>query len=169
MMIRNTFTIQVPVQELWDYLLDIERMHACIPGVEKVKAVDAETYEATLKVKVGPIAASFGGKVRLLEVVPPSRLVAKVEAKDARTASMVSARFTADLRPLAEDQTEVAYQTDVSIAGALGNFGQGVMREIAKRMTLAFARCVEERLREPVADAGGQSQPPPSQVEIRSP
>ncbi len=146
MLIEQTFVVQAPHQAIWDFLFDVERMSACIPGAEKVEALDAETYQGTLKIKVGPIAASFSGKVRLLAVDPPRRLVAEVKATDARSASLVTATFTSTLAPVAQDHTEVTYQVDFSIRGALGRFGQGVMREIAKRMTTEFVRCVEAQL-----------------------
>jgi len=88
----------------------------------------------------------------LLEVEPPRRLVAKAEGKDARSASLVSAMFTASLNSLDTDQTEVVYQIDVTVRGALGRFGQGVMREIAKRMTTEFAHCVEAQLLVPAEE-----------------
>lgn len=146
MMIEQTFTVQAPIQNLWNFLIDIERMSLCVPGAENVKALDDTHYEGTLKVKIGPIVASFQGQAELVQVEAPRRLVAKGSAKDERSNSLASATFSADLRPLAEDQTEIAYQVDVAIRGTLGNFGQGVMREVAKRMTAEFARCVETRL-----------------------
>jgi len=162
MLIEQTFVIQVPHQTLWDFLLDVERMSLCMPGVEKVEALDADSkgrsrnYQGSLKVKIGPIAAAFAGKARWVEVNPPRRLVAKAEGADARTASLVSATFAATLTPVSENQTEVAYQIDFVIRGALGRFGQGVMREIAKRMTAEFARCVESRLQAPAEPSSGE-------------
>ncbi len=149
MLIDQTFLVNVPAQTLWDFLLDIPRMSACMPGVEKVEAAGDQTYLGTLKVKVGPIAAQFGGKVTLLEVDAPRRLVAKAEGADARTASLVSATFTSTLKPVSESQTEIAYQVDVAVRGLLGRYGQGVMREVAKNMTAEFARCVEAHLKDP--------------------
>lgn len=148
MLIEQTFVIDAPQQVLWDFLFDIPRMSACMPGVEKVEALDDKTYAGLLKVKVGPIAAHFGGKVTLLEVEAPHRLVAKAEGNDARTASLVSATFTAALKPLSDTQTEVAYQIDFAVRGVLSRYGQGVMREVAKNMTAQFARCVEARIKE---------------------
>ncbi len=146
MIIEQTFTVQAPIQSLWDFLIEIERMSLCIPGAENVEALDETHYEGTLKVKIGPIVASFRGKAELLEVEAPNRLVAKGGAKDERSNSLASATFTANLRSLAEYQTEIAYQVDVAIRGTLGKFGQGVMAEVAKRMTAEFAHCVETRL-----------------------
>ena len=160
MFIEQTFTVQAPIQNLWDFLIDIEQMSLCIPGAENVEALDETHYEGTLKVKIGPIMASFRGKAELLEVEAPKRLVAKGGAKDERSGSLASATFTADLRPLAENQTEIAYQVDVAIRGTFGKFGQGVMGEVAKRMTAEFAQCVETRL---------TSQPEPAVETIAEP
>lgn len=167
MIIEQTFTIQAPLQDLWDFLIDIERMSLCVPGAENVKALDETHYEGTLKVKIGPIVASFQGQAELLEVEAPKRLVAKGGGKDERSGSLASATFTANLRPLAEDQTEIAYQVEVAMRGTFGRFGQGVMSEIAKRMTAEFAQCVETRLTrqpEPAAEmaAGPVRTPSPA-------
>ena len=152
MLIEQTFVINAPAQQVWDFLFDIPRMSACMPGVESVTAVDDKTYEGRLKVKVGPISAQFGGKVTLVEVEAPHRLVAKAEGSDARTASLVSATFGSTLKPLSEDTTEIAYQIDVAVRGLLGRYGQGVMREVAKNMTARFARCVDEALKDTAKD-----------------
>ena len=150
MNIEQKFTVQVPIRTLWDFLIDIEQMSACVPGAENVKATGEETFEGVLKIKVGPIQASFAGTAQLLETDAPRRLVAKGQASDQRSSSMASATFTATLNALDEATTEVIYQVEVNIRGALGRFGQGVIREVAKRLTAEFARCIEARLAAPV-------------------
>jgi carbon monoxide dehydrogenase subunit G len=149
MLIEHTFSVNVPHQTLWDFLFDIPRVSACMPGVDNVESTDPNTYIGKFKVKIGPIAAEFGGKVTLLEVDAPRRLVARAEGTDARTASLVAANFSSTLNPTSESQTEVAYQIDVAVRGVLGRYGQGVMREVAKAMTAQFARCIEAQLRDP--------------------
>lgn len=150
MLIEQTFNVQAPIQRLWDFLIDVERIGPCVPGVKKVEAIDARTYHGSLEVKVGPIAARFGGKVTLIEIVPPHRLVAKAEGLDSRSSSLVSVTFTSVLTALDDARTQVSYQMDVAVRGPLGQFGQGVMREIVKSTTLQFATCVEARLRDDV-------------------
>ena len=142
MIIEQTFTVQAPIQNLWDFLIDIERMSQCVPGAQNVKALDDSHYEGTLKVKIGPIVASFRGQAELLEVEAPQRLVARGGAKDERSDSLASATFTVNLRSLAQDQTE--------------------MSEAAKRMTTEFAQCVESRLtRQPKPAVEAVAQPVP--------
>lgn len=154
MIIEDKFAISNPIGEVWDFFLDIPGVSTCVPGVEKVEQVDDETFAGTLAVKVGPIAANFDGRVVIADMEPPRRLVARAEGKDKRTASMVSAAFTATLNETAPDETEVSYQIDVTIRGRLGQFGQGVIRETARQMTQAFATCVQARLAEKAAEDG---------------
>lgn len=145
MKIEGSFTLQAPVNAVWDYLLNIEEMSQCIPGVDSLETLDANTYRGNLQVKVGPIKAAFGGTVTLLEIEPPHRLVAAIQADDRRNASQVKATFTSRLTPIT-DGTEVAYTIDASVRGRLAQFGQAVAQSTAKKMAGAFGRCIQEKI-----------------------
>ena len=57
--------VMVPVarEPLWDFLMDIPKVAQSLPGVEKVDQIDNDTYEGTLKVRVGPISLTLQGKI----------------------------------------------------------------------------------------------------------
>lgn len=158
MIIEDKFSIPVPVQQVWDFFVDIPKVSQCIPGVEKVEQVDDQTFTGSLGVRVGPIAANFEGNVVLAELEPPRRLVVRAEGKDRSTASMVSGTMTATLGETAPGQTEVAYQIDVAIRGRLGQFGQAVIIETAKQISQAFATCVQAQLADQAALTFDQAQ-----------
>ena len=164
MIIEQKFTVQAPLQRLWDFLIDVERMSACVPGAENVKAVGENEFEGTLKVKVGPIQTRFAGSAKIIETEAPYRLVAKAEASDQRSSSMASVTFTSNLKAIDANATEVVYQVDANIRGTMGRFGQGVIREISKRLAAEFAACVEARLAEatPVKAAASRTISAPS-------
>ena len=145
MKISDSFLIHAPPEKVWNFLLDIERMSRCVPGVESVEAVDDKTYRGKLKVKVGPIAATFGGVARLTELDPPRRLVASVEGDDKASASAVKAVFEATLSAV-EGGTEVSYQMDVALRGRLAQFGGPVIGATAKKMTAEFAKNIGGQL-----------------------
>ena len=48
---------------LWDFLMDIPKVAKSLPGVEKINRIDDQTYEGTLKVRVGPIGLTLQGKI----------------------------------------------------------------------------------------------------------
>lgn len=146
MIIEERFIISAPIQQVWDFFLDIPRVSQCVPGVQQVDQVADQTFSGSLGVKVGPIKANFSGQATLLELEPPHRLTARAEGKDKTTASMVSATFTATLAEIDPNQTRVEYEIDVAIRGRLGQFGQGVIRETSRQLTQVFVNCVQEQL-----------------------
>lgn len=156
MIIEETFTIDAPIQKVWDFFFDINQMSKCVPGAE-VKQLDATNYEGALSIKVGPIGASFNGSVTITSQTPPTAIEASVKGKDKMTGSMVEGKFASTLKPLASHQTEISYQIDVAIRGKLGQFGQTVIQDTAKRISAEFLSCVKAQLEAPE----GAAPPPP--------
>lgn len=158
MIIEDTFEIAASAQEVWDLLIDIPTISACIPGAEQVEQEEDDSFSGLLVVKVGPIKANFKMNGRLIDVDPPRQLTAEVQGKDKNTSTLVSATFTATLTEIEPDRTELHYKTDVAIRGRLGQFGQGVIRETAKELTQVFVSCLEAQvLKNQSLDNSGQS------------
>lgn len=145
MLIKDTFIINAPVETVWDFFLDIERVSQCVPGVESCEIIDDKNYRGTLKVKVGPISASFNGVAVLEEVEPPRRLVASVGGDDQSTKSLVKATFSSTFEPV-ETGTQIAYEMDVNMRGRLAQFGSTVIKGVAKKMTTQLVSCVQTAL-----------------------
>jgi carbon monoxide dehydrogenase subunit G len=158
MIIQETFTIDAPIQQVWDFFLDINQVSKCVPGAE-IRQVDPASYEGTLTIKVGPIGASFSGSVTITSRTPPTAIEASVKGKDKMTGSMVDGKFASALKPLAPNQTEVSYQIDVAIRGKLGQFGQTVIQDTARRISAEFLSCVKAQIEVP------EAAPPPMTVE----
>lgn len=139
MKIIDSFTVQSPLNIVWDYLLNIEEMSKCVPGVESVDAVDENTYNGKLKVRVGPISASFNGTVKITEITPTNRIVAEISGDDRGSATSVKATFESLLEEV-EEGTKVNYQMDLNLRGRLAQFGSAVVSATAKKMTAEFAK-----------------------------
>jgi carbon monoxide dehydrogenase subunit G len=151
MIIEGKFAIQAPIQQVWSFLVDLERVSACMPGVEKVSQTDDKTYNGTVTVKVGPIGTSFQGNVVKTEEQAPNLLKARLQGRDAKTASMVTGEFVSELSETADGQTEVNYKFDIAIRGHLGQFGQAVILDTARQLTDEFVACVRARIERPEA------------------
>ena len=146
MELEDQFVIEAPIHLVWKFFSDIPQVAACVPGVEIVDQLDEENINVALSIKVGPIKAKFNGKVSITDLDPPHRLTARGEGKDNNTSSMVSATFSAILSDVDKTKTAVNYSVDVVIRGRLGQFGQGVIRATAKRITAVFVECVQEKV-----------------------
>lgn len=146
MVIEDEFVIQQPIQDVWDFFFDIPRVSGCVPGAEQVEEIEDGLYKGNLSVRIGPIAANFGGKVSIVDLDPPNRIVAKVEGRDKATASVIDGEFVAKLSHANGGYTRVQHQLDVVVRGRLGQFGTGVIQEVAKEMTKAFVVCVQHEM-----------------------
>ncbi|MER3406631.1 MAG: hypothetical protein C4289_16915, partial [Chloroflexota bacterium] len=54
--------IAAPRQRVWEALNDPEILRISIPGCESVTRTAPDAFEARVSVKIGPMAAKFGGK-----------------------------------------------------------------------------------------------------------
>lgn len=157
MIIEERFSIQAPLQHVWDFFLDVPRSSACMPGVTDVEQVDERSYRGRVQVRLGPLKAGFTMMVDLEEVVERERIALAAKGSDRGTSSLVQARITANLTPEGPARTAVSYAMDVSVRGPLGRFGQTVMRDTARSMTEQFIECVERRLALSGSGGGGDA------------
>jgi carbon monoxide dehydrogenase subunit G len=141
MIIDQQTTVPAPVDRVWEFVNDIPAVSRCMPGVEDFKPTGDDTYEGTLKVRVGPIGVRLQGKIVVAErdrEALRSRL--DVQAAERRINSTVSAKATMTLVPQGDAATQLNIHTEASILGKLGEFGQAVMRRKADQILAEFAR-----------------------------
>ena len=60
MEIEDSFRVDLPVDDTWRVLLDIERIAPCLPGAQ-LQEIEGEEFRGVVKVKVGPITAQYKG------------------------------------------------------------------------------------------------------------
>lgn len=147
MIIKDEFTIDVPVETVWEFIHDIPQISRCIPGVQEVEEIGPDTYRGRVKVKVGPLSAEFSGRVTVIERIVPEKLVASVEGEDKKLASFVKGTFTGRLVPV-EAGTRMKYEVDAVVRGRLAQFGFTVVKGIAKKLTAEFAQRLSAALAE---------------------
>ena len=85
MEINNSFDVPLPPAQAWNVLMDIPRVAPCMPGAELTGAVDKETYNGKVSVKLGPVALAFAGQVKFTEIDEPNlKARAKAQGKDSK-------------------------------------------------------------------------------------
>jgi len=147
MLMEGKFTLKAPIQEVWDFLLKPETLASCIPGAEKMEAIDDKTYESVVKQKVGPISVKFKFTTKITEVDPPRHLKAVGQGADIAKAGTFSQETTVDLTEISKDEVEVSYSSNVSLVGRLATFGERIMRAKAKSVGEEFTRNLQEKLK----------------------
>ncbi|RLB94556.1 MAG: hypothetical protein DRH26_00915 [Deltaproteobacteria bacterium] len=146
MLIAETFSIPTSINTLYNFFLDAEKVGRCIPGCESVKVVGENEYDSIIKAKVGIISTKF--KVRtLIEETVPNRLIRTVgHGREKRNLGQFKQKTVIKLKSLSENETEVFYQSEVSIVGRLATFGDRIIKSKAKTMGKEFADSVKAKI-----------------------
>ena len=152
MLLEGMFTLQdAPIQEIWDFLLKPETLGSCIPGAEKMEAIDDKTYDSVVKASVGPISVRFKFTTTLAEMDPPHYLKAVGRGADIGKAGTFTQETTVHLKELSKDSVEISYHSNVSLVGRLSTFGERIMRAKARELESTFTHNLQEKLKSEVA------------------
>jgi len=146
MRIDGKFTIEAPIQTVWDSLLDPQTLGMCVPGAVKVEAIDAETYECIVKQRVGPIKVTLKFAMKLTEQTPPNHIKAEGRGADITKLGNFSTEMEVNLEETSPNNVEVSYIADVSLVGRLATFGERIMRAKAKDVGDEFTENLRKRL-----------------------
>jgi len=122
----NSFEVPLRPAEAWPLLMDIARIAPCMPGAEVTEVVDDKTYKGRIAVRLGPVALAFAGVVKL-EELDAVNYTARVKAQgsDAKGRGAANASASFRLEP-AQGGSKVLVHTDLSLSGAVAQYGRGV-------------------------------------------
>jgi carbon monoxide dehydrogenase subunit G len=165
MLIETGFTLARPLVDSWALLTDLERVAPAMPGVT-VESSDADGLHAVMRVKVGPVTASYRTVVSIVSLDEAARTaVLRASGKETRGPGTVDATVTARMAPEGDAATAVQLSTDLAVTGKMAQFGGGVMTEVAEKLLRQFADQLEEQLAAPETAAGAVASAPPIQAE----
>ena len=176
MKLENRFTVPVPVDEAWKVLLDVERIAPCMPGATLTK-FEGDNFEGTVKVKVGPINLTYGGKAAFLSKDETTH-VAVIDGSGKETRGTGTAKALITCRLVGKgDTTEIEVDTDLNVTGKPAQFGRGVLADVSAKLVDQFAACLSEEIRAgtpvaaaPAADASSTAAAPaPRPAAVRPP
>ncbi|HEV7753564.1 MAG TPA: SRPBCC family protein [Baekduia sp.] len=153
---ENTFLVQAPVDEVWDLLLDVERIAPCMPGAQVLEQTGDDAYKVAVKIRLGPMTMNYKGDVEILDKDASTRQATmRAKAKEARGQGTASA----DIRMALREQpggTEASIITSMQMSGKAAAMGQGIIKDVAASLTDTFAQNLAA-----MVDRGGAPAPAP--------
>lgn len=145
MRLDHEFTVPAPIGEVWQAVVDPERVAPCMPGATLTK-VEGDKFTGTVKVKLGPISLLYKGNGEFLEKDDAAhKITIKASGKDSRGAGTAAATVTLSLTE-AEGGTHGTVSTDLSITGKPAQFGRGLISEVGGKILDTFAGCLSGKL-----------------------
>ncbi len=163
MKLNNEFTVDVPVEDVWNVLLDLERITPCLPGASLTEETGEREYDGAMKVKLGPVTQQYKGTVKIQEADESAhRAVLRADGKDARGQGTASATIVSTLHDEGNGSTRVSVETDMQITGRAAQFGLGIQQQVSEKLLGRFADCLEEEITNGGAARGADVSEAPS-------
>ena len=143
-------TIPAPIDDVWAFLMDVQRVAVCAPGVESVEPVENDKYRGTLRIAMGPVRFSLAGDVSIVEQDEANKTaIMLAEAADKRAGGAVKATMRMSLNPAVgtpSPTTELRIETDAQLMGKSFEFGQPIIRKKADQLMTDFAKNIAKAL-----------------------
>jgi hypothetical protein len=144
----NTFEVPLPPAEAWPVLMDIQRVAPCMPGAQLTEVIDDRTYKGNIAVRLGPVALTFAGLVKFEEIDDTNRTArVKAQGTDAKGRGGANAAASFRLEP-AGTGSKVLVHTDLTLSGAVAQYGRGVgmIQATAAQLMKQFADNLKKQL-----------------------
>jgi uncharacterized protein len=136
MKFQGNLLIARPIEKVWEFLWDIEKLSKCIPGCQAVKTVkERERYELSVKDSVGPITVQLELLADVKKLEPLKRIEIVMQGKD--KAGGVRQTMVLALASR-ENDTQVDFETDVNVFGRLGTLGYPFVKKKAEAVIKEF-------------------------------
>jgi len=168
--LNHEFVVNVPVDQAWQILTDLERIAPCLPGAQLTE-VEGDTYRGQVKVKVGPILAQFKGQASFVSRDDAAhKATLKGEGRDTTGKGNASAMITAELTSVSEASTKCTVHTDLSISGKVAQFGRGALADVSDKLLAQFSENLNQLISaSPALAAASTITTSPEPVEASAP
>jgi uncharacterized protein len=159
MKIEQQCSINAPPQAVWAFLTDPYLVVSCLPGATITEKIDDRTYTGTITVKVGPVMATYKGRM-CFERLSPDAYEAEITAygQEEKGKGGAEMRMKSRLHAIENGGTEVTVAAEVNIIGMLAQFGRGVIQDVSDHLFQQFTASMKNKLEV----ASPDDQPPPA-------
>ena len=140
MQLKGEERIEAPREKVWEALNDPEVLKKAIPGCETIEQQTPTDMTATVSLRVGPIKASFDGKVELKNLNPPEGYRLEGEGKGG-VAGFAKGGADVNLTEVSDgdgDATLLHYDVDAQVGGKLAQLGGRLIDSTAKKLAKQF-------------------------------
>jgi carbon monoxide dehydrogenase subunit G len=137
MQMNDSQRIPAPKDRVWAALNDPEVLKQCIPGCQNLEMSSPTEMTATVVFRVGPVKATFGGKVTLSDLDPPNSYRISGEGSGG-VAGFAKGGAAVRLESESPDITILHYDVDAQIGGKLAQLGQRLIDSTAKKLAAEF-------------------------------
>jgi len=154
------YRIPAPRQKVWEALNDPAILQQAIPGCESLEKTSDNELKASVRMRIGPVSAKFGGKVTLSDFDPPTSYRISGEGQGGAAGFAKGGAVV----KLADDGagTLLTYNADAQVGGKIAQVGARLIEGTAKKLADEFFSKFAELV-------GASSEPQPQSAAVAPP
>jgi len=144
--IKETLQVEAPIERVWDFVVDPQRVVTCMPGAALDEVIDDKTFLGTVKVKLGAITTKYKGRVEFADVDAQAHSIQMVA--EGRETGGGTAKGTIDMRvnELPEGPVELVIEAGIDLTGRVMQVGRGMIQGVSHQLFKQFAASAKEIL-----------------------
>ena len=136
--LTKQYPLAVQADQAWTVLRDLKAVASCMPGAELTEQVDERSYKGTVKVKVGPASALFGGLVEVLEVDEVNKRMSLRGKGADKGGSSASMDLLATIEATPDGKSQLLGDAKVIVNGKFAQFGGRMMVQVSDVILAQF-------------------------------
>lgn len=134
--ISGEYRIPAPQQRVWDALNDPDILRRSLPGCRALDQTGEHEFTATVTARIGPVSATFKGKVELADLDPPNGYLLSGRGQGGPAGfAKGNARVSLEADGA---ETILRYTADIDVGGKLAAVGGRLIGGVAKSMADEF-------------------------------
>ncbi len=152
--IKESFEVAAPIDTVWAFINDPDKVVACMPGANLKEIVDANQFIGTVKLKIGAVSAQYQGTITYADRDEAAHLVKMLAAGNERGGGTVSGTILTRLEPLASgSSTRVECESSVDLTGKIVQVGRGMIEGVSAQIIKKYVANMRALLEAPSDEA----------------
>ena len=135
MELSGQYKLNAKKEVVWKALNDASILKQCIPGCESFEKDGDNTFSASATNQIGPMNASFSGKISLSNIKPDESYTLSGEGQS--SVGFVNGSANVNLTE-ENDVTTLSYKVSVNVGGKIAQLGSRLINGVAKKMSDYF-------------------------------
>ena len=162
--LQETFQVAAPVDEVWAFIMDPEKVAVCLPGATLTEVLDENSFLGSIKVKIGAIVARYQGKLSYTKRDKDSLTTDMLAEAKEKGGGTLNGTISIALSSLPDGGTEAKCGASVDLTGRIAQVGGGMIEGVSAEMIKKFVANVKMQLETPVGE--GEALAPPADDSI---
>jgi carbon monoxide dehydrogenase subunit G len=129
---------------IWNMLMDPDTLARITPGITKLEYISDHFFKSVLDIKFGPVSGSFTGNLQMENILEQKGFTLKAQQNG--SIGTVNTFIQISLLPIAENQTEIAFNGNIELSGLLATVGKYAIESVSNTLTQQFFINMEKEL-----------------------